>query len=246
MKPLSRRYSPPRTPNSVKSRLDSSSGISFTEFSYQLLQAYDFLRLHRDLGCTMQLGGSDQLGNIVSGIDLIRRSNHVAEAAAKGVAAEAEEGAATKEDPAFGLTFPLLTTATGEKFGKSAGNAIWLDARMTSPFDVYQVSLIYLCARGSGSTDDDTSSSSCGPPTRKSKSTCASSPLSVSSSWRVSCKITRWAPDSGRRKRSPLTGLAFTGKPESADSAKDPRCRSDRAHPWRCVDGIVLDCRPRL
>ncbi|POY71097.1 putative Tyrosine--tRNA ligase [Rhodotorula taiwanensis] len=123
---------------SVKSRLDSSSGISFTEFSYQLLQAYDFLRLHRDLGCTMQLGGSDQLGNIVSGIDLIRRSNHVAEAAAKGVAAEAEEGAAKKEDPAFGLTFPLLTTATGEKFGKSAGNAIWLDARMTSPFDVYQ------------------------------------------------------------------------------------------------------------
>ncbi|GJN91291.1 hypothetical protein Rhopal_004310-T1 [Rhodotorula paludigena] len=114
---------------SVKSRLDSSSGISFTEFSYQLLQAYDFLRLHRDLGCTMQLGGSDQLGNIVSGIDLIRRANFIDAGAA------AEEA---KEDPAFGLTFPLLTTASGDKFGKSAGNAIWLDPSMTSPFDLYQ------------------------------------------------------------------------------------------------------------
>jgi tyrosyl-tRNA synthetase len=119
-----------RFSRSVKSRLESSSGISFTEFSYQLLQAYDFLRLHRDLECTMQLGGSDQLGNIVSGIDLIRRSNFV----------EAGEGGGeAKEDPAFGLTFPLLTTAAGEKFGKSAGNAIWLDPSMTSPFEVYQV-----------------------------------------------------------------------------------------------------------
>ncbi|GAA6051084.1 hypothetical protein JCM3770_004704 [Rhodotorula araucariae] len=117
---------------SVKSRLDSASGISFTEFSYQLLQAYDFLRLHRDLGCTMQLGGSDQLGNIVSGVDLIRRANFVE----AGLAGEGElEG---KEDPAFGLTFPLLTTAAGEKFGKSAGNAVWLDPSMTSPFDLYQ------------------------------------------------------------------------------------------------------------
>ncbi|GAA5824508.1 hypothetical protein JCM11251_000452 [Rhodosporidiobolus azoricus] len=117
---------------SVKSRLDSSSGLSFTEFSYQLLQAYDFLRLHRDLGCTMQLGGSDQLGNIVSGIDMIRRDN-LAQAAVQKVGEGKEE-----EDPAFGLTFPLLTTASGEKFGKSAGNAIWLDPRITSPFDLYQ------------------------------------------------------------------------------------------------------------
>ncbi|GAA5906980.1 hypothetical protein JCM6882_000018 [Rhodosporidiobolus microsporus] len=117
---------------SVKSRLDSSSGLSFTEFSYQLLQAFDFLRLHRDLGCTMQLGGSDQLGNIVSGIDMIRRDNLVKAGAVDG--ADAKEG----EDPAFGLTFPLLTTASGEKFGKSAGNAIWLNPSMTSPFDLYQ------------------------------------------------------------------------------------------------------------
>lgn len=127
---------------SVKSRLDSSSGLSFTEFSYQLLQAYDFLRLHRDLGCTIQLGGSDQLGNIVSGIDMIRRDNYLRSAAAAGEGeVEGKEGEKKKdeEDPAFGLTFSLLTTASGEKFGKSAGNAIWLDPGMTSPFDVYQV-----------------------------------------------------------------------------------------------------------
>ncbi|KPV71805.1 uncharacterized protein RHOBADRAFT_40149 [Rhodotorula graminis WP1] len=124
---------------SVKSRLDSSSGISFTEFSYQLLQAHDFLRLHRDLGCTMQLGGSDQLGNIVSGVDLIRRANFVD---AAGLAGEGASGGASgdeaRDDPAFGLTFPLLTTAAGDKFGKSAGNAVWLDPSMTSPFDLYQ------------------------------------------------------------------------------------------------------------
>ncbi|GAA5831221.1 hypothetical protein JCM5353_007386 [Sporobolomyces roseus] len=111
---------------SVKSRLDSSSGISFTEFSYQLLQAYDFLTLHRLHNCTIQLGGSDQLGNIVSGIDMIRRSKF------------GEDEGKEVDDPAFGVTFPLLTTASGEKFGKSAGNAIWLDPKMTSPFDLYQ------------------------------------------------------------------------------------------------------------
>ncbi|GAA5989968.1 hypothetical protein JCM11641_002931 [Rhodosporidiobolus odoratus] len=121
---------------SVKSRLDSSSGLSFTEFSYQLLQAYDFLRLHRDLGCTIQLGGSDQLGNIVSGIDMIRRENHLRQEAVQEV--ETKKDGVEESDPAFGLTFPLLTTAAGEKFGKSAGNAIWLDAGMTSPFDLYQ------------------------------------------------------------------------------------------------------------
>ncbi|CEQ41301.1 SPOSA6832_03000, partial [Sporobolomyces salmonicolor] len=113
---------------SVKSRLDSSSGLSFTEFSYQLLQAYDFLTLHRQHNCTIQLGGSDQLGNIVSGIDMIRRSKFGVDAIEAG----------KEDDPAFGVTFPLLTTAAGEKFGKSAGNAVWLDPGMTSPFDLYQ------------------------------------------------------------------------------------------------------------
>ena len=97
--------------DSVKSRLNSDAGMSFTEFTYQMFQAYDFLHLYRNFGCTVQLGGSDQWGNIVSGVDLIHR-------------------ATGKE--AHGVTVPLLTTSTGEKFGKSEGNAVWLDASKTS------------------------------------------------------------------------------------------------------------------
>jgi tyrosyl-tRNA synthetase len=103
---------------SVKRRLDSrEQGISYTEFSYMVLQAFDFLKLYEAHKCRIQLGGSDQWGNITAGIDLIRRVHG---------------------DEAYGLTLPLLTTATGEKFGKSAGNAIWLDPKMTSPFAMYQ------------------------------------------------------------------------------------------------------------
>lgn len=99
--------------DSVASRMEGE-GMSYTEFSYQLLQAYDFAHLHRSSGCTVQLGGSDQLGNISAGIDLIRR----------------RMGAkAMRDEPAYGLTLPLLTTASGEKFGKSAGNAVWLDRK---------------------------------------------------------------------------------------------------------------------
>jgi tyrosyl-tRNA synthetase len=104
--------------DSVKRRLDSrEQGISYTEFSYMVLQAFDFLTLYETHKCRFQLGGSDQWGNITAGIDLLRRTHAV---------------------EAYGLTLPLLTTATGEKFGKSAGNAIWLDADMTSPFAMYQ------------------------------------------------------------------------------------------------------------
>lgn len=104
--------------DSVKRRLeDRDQGISFTEFSYQLLQAYDFLHLNREYGCVLQGGGSDQWGNIVAGIDLTRRVT----------------GAEV-----FGLVWPLLTTADGAKFGKSAGNAVWLDADATSPYAYYQ------------------------------------------------------------------------------------------------------------
>ncbi len=103
--------------DSVKSRLASESGISFTEFSYMTMQAYDFLHLFDAEGCTLQAGGSDQWGNITAGIDLIRK--------VRGAAA-------------YGLTFPLLTTASGEKFGKSAGNAVWLSAERTSPYLFYQ------------------------------------------------------------------------------------------------------------
>lgn len=130
--------SSPLSLRSVKSRLDSSSGLSFTEFTYQLLQAFDFLTLHRRHQCTIQLGGSDQLGNIMSGIEMIRKDKQQQLAQL-----DAAEGAAAGggDEPAYGVTMPLLTTAAGEKFGKSMGNAVWLDPRMTSPFEFYQVSV---------------------------------------------------------------------------------------------------------
>ena len=103
---------------SVRRRLeDREHGISYTEFSYMLLQAYDFLHLFKTYGCRIQGGGSDQWGNITAGAELIRKVEGV---------------------EAFGITFPLLSTASGEKFGKSAGNAIWLDASRTSPYQFYQ------------------------------------------------------------------------------------------------------------
>jgi len=111
--------------DSVKSRLNSEEGCSFTELAYQTLQAYDFLHLHREHGCILQLGGSDQWGNITAGIDLIRR----------------HEGG-----QAWGVTMPLLTTASGEKLGKSAGNAVWLDPKLTSAYHLYQ----YLLNLGDG------------------------------------------------------------------------------------------------
>ncbi|KIJ67809.1 hypothetical protein HYDPIDRAFT_107314 [Hydnomerulius pinastri MD-312] len=113
--------------DSVKTRMSAQQGISFTEFTYQLLQGYDFYELYKTRGCTIQLGGSDQWGNILSGVELINK---------------AELGGASDTAPAkekgFALTTPLLTTSTGEKFGKSAGNAVWLDKNLTSYLDFYQ------------------------------------------------------------------------------------------------------------
>jgi tyrosyl-tRNA synthetase len=103
--------------DSVKRRLESEQGLSYTEFSYMTMQAYDFLHLFTEHGCTLQIGGNDQWGNITAGIDLIRR---------------------LRQSAAYGLTCPLVTTATGEKFGKTAGNAVWLDPKRTSPWDFYQ------------------------------------------------------------------------------------------------------------
>ncbi len=102
---------------SVKSRLNSEEGISFTEFSYQLLQSYDFYHLYTEHGVVLQIGGSDQWGNITEGVDLIRRLGG---------------------GPSYGLTFPLLTRSDGKKFGKSESGAIWLAADRCSPFDFYQ------------------------------------------------------------------------------------------------------------
>jgi tyrosyl-tRNA synthetase len=100
---------------SVRARLEA--GISFTEFSYMLLQAYDFLHLHQQHGCRMQIGGQDQWGNITAGMDLIRRKT----------------GAET-----YGMTFPLITSATGAKFSKSESGTVWLSPQMTSPYELYQ------------------------------------------------------------------------------------------------------------
>lgn len=111
---------------SVRSRLDSQQGLSFTEFAYQLLQAFDFYYLYENFGCTIQIGGSDQWGNILAGLELIDRLRPTPE--------NSEE----LKIPAFGITTPLLTTASGQKFGKSAGNAIWLNPALTPVFDFYQ------------------------------------------------------------------------------------------------------------
>lgn len=102
---------------SVKRRIESEDGISYTEFSYSLLQAYDFLVLHDRHTCTLQVGGSDQWGNIIAGCDLIRR---------------------LRGAKAFGVVFPLITTASGTKFGKTEAGTVWLDAERTSPFRFYQ------------------------------------------------------------------------------------------------------------
>jgi len=102
---------------SVKRRIESEDGITYTEFSYSLLQAYDFLELYDRFGCTLQMGGSDQWGNITAGMDLIRR---------------------LRGGKAHGLVMPLITTASGTKFGKTEAGTIWLDPDLTSPYQFYQ------------------------------------------------------------------------------------------------------------
>ncbi len=102
---------------SYKMRIDSEEGLSFIEFNYMLLQAYDFMKLSQTCDCMLQMGGSDQWGNIVAGIDLIRR---------------------TQNKTAFGITFPLITTSTGIKMGKTHKGAVWLDPERTPPYEYYQ------------------------------------------------------------------------------------------------------------
>ncbi|KAL3655445.1 hypothetical protein CASFOL_001231 [Castilleja foliolosa] len=111
---------------SVRKRLESDQGMSYTEFTYQLLQGYDFLHLYRDEGVNVQIGGSDQWGNITAGTDLIRRILHTATAS--------EE----EEIQPYGLTFPLLLKSDGTKFGKSEDGAIWLSPTHLSPYKFYQ------------------------------------------------------------------------------------------------------------
>ena len=103
--------------DSVRTRMEGDNGISYTEFSYQLLQAYDFYHLRKELGCELQIGGSDQWGNITAGTEFVRRKLGV---------------------PVWGWTFPLITKADGSKFGKTESGAVWLDATRTSPYRFYQ------------------------------------------------------------------------------------------------------------
>jgi tyrosyl-tRNA synthetase len=102
---------------SYRMRLDSDEGLSFIEFNYMLLQAYDFLELCNRYDCRLQMGGTDQWGNIVAGIELVRKM---------------------RQQQAFGITFQLITTASGAKMGKTAAGAVWLDPQRTSPYDYYQ------------------------------------------------------------------------------------------------------------
>lgn len=102
---------------SYKMRMESDEGLTFIEFNYMLLQAYDFLKLSDDYDCMLQMGGSDQWGNIVAGVELIRRA---------------------RRKTSFGITFPLITTSSGIKMGKTHKGAVWLDSEKTSPYDYYQ------------------------------------------------------------------------------------------------------------
>lgn len=111
------RIGPMLAKESVRSRMESEEGMSFTEFSYQVLQGYDFLHLHQNYGVTVELGGSDQWGNITAGTDLVRK------VLGKSV---------------YGITFPLLTRSDGQKFGKSEKGAIWLSPEKLSPYEFYQ------------------------------------------------------------------------------------------------------------
>lgn len=119
--------------------MKSKEGMSFAEFTYPLLQAWDWWHMYSTKDIQVQVGGSDQFGNIVAGIDTINwiRHNHYDPVFLQDEKTMKEKEAFLKKP--MGFTVPLLTTSSGEKFGKSAGNAIWLDGEMTSPFDLYQV-----------------------------------------------------------------------------------------------------------
>jgi tyrosyl-tRNA synthetase len=117
LRDIGRHFSVNRMLSAEAYKLRLEKGLSFIEFNYQLLQAYDFLVLNEKYDCALQIGGDDQWGNIVAGIDLIRR---------------------VRQKETFGLTFPLLTTASGAKMGKTAAGAVWLDATLTTPYDFFQ------------------------------------------------------------------------------------------------------------
>jgi tyrosyl-tRNA synthetase len=117
LRDIGRHFSVNRMLSAEAYKVRLERGLSFIEFNYQLLQAYDFLVLNERHDCALQIGGDDQWGNIVAGIDLIRR---------------------VRQEESYGLTFPLLTTASGAKMGKTAAGAVWLDAALTTPYEFFQ------------------------------------------------------------------------------------------------------------
>ena len=124
--------------DSVKTRLEREQPLSFLEFNYMILQAYDFYELNKTHNCRLQIGGSDQWGNIVNGVELTRRKNSETVNIAKDGTEIDGPDLQDPITPTFGLTSPLLTTADGKKMGKTADGAVWLDETMLSPFDYFQ------------------------------------------------------------------------------------------------------------
>ena len=125
----------------MRNKMEKGDGMSFSEFTYPLLQGWDWWHMYQHNGVQVQIGGSDQYGNIIAGMDAVK---YIAQNSADGYQQSEwlDTQGKLKEDLApMGLTVPLLTAASGEKFGKSAGNAIWLDRSMTPAFDLYGVSV---------------------------------------------------------------------------------------------------------
>jgi tyrosyl-tRNA synthetase len=119
--------------------MEKGDGMSFAEFTYPLLQGWDWWHMYQDKGVQVQIGGSDQYGNIIAGMDAVK---YIAQSQGGSGHSQAwldAEGRLKEELVPMGLTVPLLTTSSGEKFGKSAGNAVWLDRSLTSSFDLYGV-----------------------------------------------------------------------------------------------------------
>ena len=173
--------------DSVRMRLEErDQGISYTEFSYMLLQAYDFLHLCEHYDCTIQMGGSDQWGNILSGKELIRRM--------LGRRGE-------------GITFPLLTTSTGKKFGKTEEGAVWLDAGRTSPYQMYQYWL-QTHRRGRGSLPEAVH-----VPRRASAST--SLERNCSPARKAGKHSVCWRPNARRSSMAPNGEGGGSGQPDS-------------------------------
>ena len=118
--------------------MEKGDGMSFAEFTYPVLQAWDWWHMYQTKGIQLQIGGSDQYGNIIAGIDAIK---HIAKTHPDPNIRQEDENPLMKP---MGFTVPLLTTAAGDKFGKSVGNAVWLDKEMTSTFELYQVCFLML------------------------------------------------------------------------------------------------------